>query len=157
MQQPPRGRRAGGELLRDIARGAVRAEVPSLWWYECTNLVRSAVLRGRLSESDARLAVGALRRLPVIVLPWAGEGALEILDLALGHRLSAYDAAYLHAAQAEACELYTADRDLLGLRQRFPWIRSLQDHGSAAERSRPAPGAALRRKRPQRPGRGPGR
>ena len=89
------------------------------------------------------------------VLPWAGEGVLEILDLALGQRLSAYAAAHLHAAQTQACELYTTDRDLLGLQAQFPWIRSLQDYGSAAEPPRPVAGKGLRRKRSPPPRRRP--
>lgn len=147
---------AGEQLLRDITRCEVRVAVPPLWWYECANLVRTAVRRGRLAEADARLAVAALRRLPVTVLPWAGEGAMEVLDLALDHGLSAYDAAYVHAAQMEACELYTLDRDLLGLQPQFPWIRSLQDYRSAVAAGGSVVGTPVRRTRSRPPGRQPG-
>jgi predicted nucleic acid-binding protein len=117
-------------LLRDIAGGKVTAKVPTLWWYECANLARSAGLRKRLADSDARLALAALRRLPITTLPWVGETGLEILDRSLRYGLSAYDATYFHAAEAEPCDLCTLDGDLLALRPQFPWIRSLQDYRS---------------------------
>jgi predicted nucleic acid-binding protein len=127
---PDEASSASEALLRDVAGDRVTTKVPALWWYECANLARSAVLRQRLDDSDARLAMATLRRLPVVTLPAVGEMVQEILDRSLRHGLSAYDAAYFHAAETEVCELWTLDGDLLGLRERFPWIRSLQEYRS---------------------------
>ncbi|MFW6161961.1 MAG: type II toxin-antitoxin system VapC family toxin [Planctomycetota bacterium] len=115
-------------LLGLIVRREVRVAAPELWHYEVLNVLRTAVLRGRIDERQAREAATVLSRLPVESVPPATQGHSEIVAAAMELCLSAYDAAYFTLARTRGNDLVTADQDLLALRSRFPWIRSLPDY-----------------------------
>jgi predicted nucleic acid-binding protein len=89
---------------------ATPARVPSLFWHEIRSVALMAERRGRIAEGQAIGALARLRRLP---LEDADDGRDEaVLALAVKHALSAYDAAYLALAIAEALPLATLDRKL---------------------------------------------
>ncbi len=73
------------------------AIVPPLWEYELANVTRTAVVRGILSEEDARLAISYVLGLPISV-DRSAVAPERLLALALTHGLTAYDAAYLELA-----------------------------------------------------------
>ncbi len=85
--------------------------MPHLADSEVANALRSQVLRGKVSDGDARVAVDrwsslGVRRFPVVALlgrMWE-----------LGANLTAYGATYVALAEAIDCELLTADRRLAG-------------------------------------------
>ncbi len=89
------------------------AVVPALWALEVANVLLVAERRRRLRGADVVRFLDLLGELPIIV-----DGPLGVQDLAglmaLGreHRLSAYDAAYLHLAMRERVPLATHDRAL---------------------------------------------
>ena len=56
------------------------------------------------------------------------QGRSAILETALRHRLSAYDACYLALADARGVGLVTADSDLVALRKVFPWVVPLDEY-----------------------------
>jgi predicted nucleic acid-binding protein len=97
--------------------------VPSLWWFEIMNVLRSAVLRKRIDEQAARTAVLLLKEIPKEVVEPETQGQFGILSLALADRLSAYDAAYLHLAHSCGAELFTLDTDLLSLKGKYKFIK----------------------------------
>ena len=99
---------AADDVLRQLR--ATAASVPSLFWHEARNACLMAERRGRLAKGEAPASMVQLRRLP---LNDAGSGTDHIvLTLAAAHGLSAYDAAYLALAIAEAAPLATTDRKL---------------------------------------------
>jgi predicted nucleic acid-binding protein len=102
--------------------------VPTLWHYETVNVLRSAVLRKRLSEPAAKKALHLLSEIPVEVVDPERQGRPAILEAALRHRLSAYDACYLALADARGVGLVTADSDLVALRKVFPWVVPLDEY-----------------------------
>lgn len=89
------------------------AVVPALWPLEVANVLLVAERRRRLRGADVVRFLDLLGELPIVV-----DGPVGIRDLAalmaLGreHRLSAYDAAYLHLAMRERLPLATHDRAL---------------------------------------------
>ena len=93
--------------------GEEEALVPSLWPYEVANVLVAAERRKRISEAQTRQFLGLLKRLPIQVAtntplqPWEGP-----LVVARGHRLSAYDGAYLDLAIREGLPLVTQDKGL---------------------------------------------
>ena len=117
-------------LLSDLLAGRVRVRVPALWLFETVHLLRSAVVRSRLGEDSAREAASLLGALPLIVESAVATQAVTLLNAALSHGLSAYDASYLALAQSYGEELYTQDSDLLRLRAAFPWVRPLSEYAS---------------------------
>lgn len=98
-------------VLRALSRRT--ALVPAVWPLEVMNVLLVAERRRRLGGGDVIWFLDLLGGLPIVV-----DGPVSIPDLvvllALGreHRLSAYDAAYLHLAMREHLPLATRDRAL---------------------------------------------
>ena len=87
------------------------ALVPHLWRYEVMNVVSGWLRRKEVSEADAASILADLMQLPFAVVD---EGSSEtVVALAVRHRLSTYDATYLHVAMITGEPLATLDRDLL--------------------------------------------
>ena len=99
---------AAAEAMRRVAEeGGV---VPHIWWYELRNALLMNERRGRLSLQqvsdtlDDSLEMG-------IAIDDGHDGSL-LLDIARGHDLSVYDAAYLEIALRRSMPLATLDRHL---------------------------------------------
>ena len=89
------------------ALGAIKTIAPHLLVYEVINGTVTATRRKRLTSDKALEVVHNLMELGVESK--AVEPA-RVLELALEHNVSAYDAAYLALAESEGCELWTGDR-----------------------------------------------
>ncbi len=86
------------------------AVAPDLLWHEIRSILITAARRRRIAGEDI---VALLYRLADTPLKSAGAGdGVEIVRLALRHQFSAYDAAYLALAIAQALPLATADKHL---------------------------------------------
>lgn len=87
------------------------AIVPGRWPLEVANVLVVSERRGRLRREDGERFLEHLAGFPVVVDPVV-PGAGELLAVARAHRLSAYDAAYLHLAARTHLPLATRDRTL---------------------------------------------
>ncbi len=84
--------------------------VPTLWWYESTNVLLTAVHREVMSAAEAREAMTALRLIPQRTHEPPGPAtAMHLFHLGLGHVLTAYHAAYLALAELSGGTLLTLD------------------------------------------------
>jgi len=89
------------------------ARVPAHWSTEVTNGLLVAFRRKRLTLDDVRGHTGDLQQLPI-----EAESALQpaaaqlILELAIQHNLTVYDAAYLDLALRLNLPLASLDKDL---------------------------------------------
>ncbi|MBI2916948.1 MAG: type II toxin-antitoxin system VapC family toxin [Chloroflexi bacterium] len=100
--------RQANALRRDWrVRNVIVAMAPQLFAYEMVNGIVSALRQRRLNLSQATQALDMLTTVGVELREVAPQ---RVFALALEHRLSAYDAAYLALAQAEGCELWTCDK-----------------------------------------------
>ena len=86
------------------------AFAPAIWWFEIRNILLIAERRGRITARDTEEALSLLSELRIGPLEDADETA--ILDLARGHGLTVYDAAYLELARRTSLPLATLDRAL---------------------------------------------
>jgi predicted nucleic acid-binding protein len=86
------------------------AAVPSLFRHEMRNLMLLAHRRGRLSRAKLHKVIAELGAAPVRDRGPGDDD--EIVDLAMKHDLTAYDAAYLDLALRERLPLATLDRKL---------------------------------------------
>ncbi len=104
---------AAERLLEGMLSGSLQLVVPALWQYEMANMLKSGLVRGRLSESNLVASGRLLGQVPVHAVdnPGSGEFA-RIFKLATRYELSAYDAAYLELSDRLKVELMTADRKL---------------------------------------------
>jgi len=102
---------------------AAKAIAPYLLIYEVVNGILTAIRRKRLASDKALEVVDNLMKLGV-ELKQVEPG--RVLELALEHNLSAYDASYLALAESEGCELWTGDRPFYqavkGEFSRVKWI-----------------------------------
>jgi predicted nucleic acid-binding protein len=96
-------------LRRLLIEGGV---APAHWPLEVVNGLRSAERRGRLDSQKLLAARSVLTTLPVAVAAIDLDGALDLLDLARGHDLTTYDAAYLDLARSRGMGLATNDERL---------------------------------------------
>ena len=112
-------------LLIKAARHETRIVVPALFWYEVSNVLRMAVVRGRLNEE---LAEGALYRFTGLPIETDSETSpvivMRISSFAFKHDLTAYDAAYFELAERYSAGLLTADKGLLKLMTDYDWVTS---------------------------------
>jgi predicted nucleic acid-binding protein len=88
-----------------------RAVAPPLLRLEYTNVLRTACKRQRLSAEQAYEMLAMLSSLPIDLDPTASTGA-QLLDLALRHDLTAYDATYLDVALRRGAPIATQDAAL---------------------------------------------
>ena len=88
------------------------AVVPTLFIHEITNVLVTAVRRKRIESADAIELLGGLASLPITVDDRT-VSAPRVLDLAVRHGLSAYDAAYLELALSGGAPLASNDTSLL--------------------------------------------
>lgn len=91
---------------------SARFFVPDLFDIECANILWKHVQHSGYPPVDAQLnlatlAALALQRIPVTTL------ATDALDLAIAHKITAYDACYVAAAQRLGMPLITADTKLV--------------------------------------------
>ncbi len=95
---------------------------PPLLYAEVPSVLRQAVFSGRLTPEEGDLAFDAFRDMNIAV---SARGDLHVIawELARTYKQSrVYDAMYLAAAHAEACELWTLDRRLINT-VNLPWVR----------------------------------
>jgi predicted nucleic acid-binding protein len=89
---------------------------PTLWVYECTNVLQSAQRRKRLDAPRRQEIAAELDALPVRLDPITPD-AVSLDRLAAAHGLSAYDAAYLELALRRSLVLVTLDERLTAAAQ----------------------------------------
>ncbi|MGY1669457.1 type II toxin-antitoxin system VapC family toxin [Geodermatophilus sp. SYSU D00710] len=99
---------ADGTWARDGLRGETLV-APAHLYVEVANVLRRAVLTGRLGRDAAALAHRDLVQLPVTVFPYEPLGDRV---WALHPTVTAYDAAYVALAEELDAALWTLDRRL---------------------------------------------
>jgi predicted nucleic acid-binding protein len=86
------------------------AWVPDLFWHEVRSFLVLACRRRRIAEDALWLQWGRIERMP---LRSAGPSeSVPVMQLALKHNLTAYDAAYLSLALSQKLPLATFDKAL---------------------------------------------
>jgi predicted nucleic acid-binding protein len=97
--------------LRRLETALDSAIVPVIWQIEVANALGKGVVRRKLSVTRAQEIWEELALLPIR----QSASPLDIpvlLDLAVHHNISVYDACYLQEARRERLSLTTNDRDL---------------------------------------------
>ena len=96
---------AGGEWAAGTLRG-VLVVAPALMPAEVANVMRRAVIGGRVSDQEAQSTLQTLLELPLSLKPFEPytERIWELKD-----NLTAYDAWYVAVAEAYHCPLATLD------------------------------------------------
>lgn len=108
---PDEATEATGRLRDSLIDG--RAFVPSLWPVEVASVLLAATRRGRLGADEWPRICASLEALPIEIDPISMSRTWgATLDLAVEHRLSAYDAMYLELALRMRLPLATLDRAL---------------------------------------------
>ena len=87
----------------------IEITVPLLWEYELDSIIRFRVARGEMSDSDADIAFAYIDGMPITAKNLVGtrQRARAIAKQAGQRRV--YDSIYAAHAEAEKCELWTAD------------------------------------------------
>jgi predicted nucleic acid-binding protein len=99
-------------LLDAMEEGAV-AEVPALWPLEVASALATLVRRRKLSDEERQTGLGWLRGLPLrIDHEMASLAFSRLSELAVLHKLSVYDAAYLELALRRKLALACKDGPL---------------------------------------------
>ena len=85
---------------------------PHLLIYEVANVLKTAVVRGRVNAKDAKVIFEKFLNLPIIFLKVDYAKALE---LSLKYNLTFYDASYMQLAIQKKADLLTLDKRLTNL------------------------------------------
>ncbi len=92
---------------------ATQAIVPTLWPLEVANALLMGERRKRSTEAETIHWIGILGRLPIVIDAETNAQAWgDTIALARGHKLSAYDGAYLELAIRRRLPLATLDGPL---------------------------------------------
>lgn len=98
-------------LLADI--GHYKIIGPPHWWAEITNGLLMAEKRKRINSHEINEAMKLLMALEIEIIPATTvEFAEKIIPLALSHKLTSYDACYLHLTITKKAPLATLDKAL---------------------------------------------
>lgn len=116
-------------LLADHAAGSVQLETPALTMYEILNVlsrcVRGLKPAGTLSPDQATAILAAIDELELGVHD-ISPSRQRVLDLAVTHSRTAYDAAFLALAEALDADFVTGDerlwRGVQGWAGRMTWV-----------------------------------
>ena len=112
---------------------AIKAIAPHLLIYEVVNGILTAVGRKRLDSDKALEAMDNLMELGVALREVQPE---RVLELALKHNLSAYDAAYLALAESKGCELWTGARPFYqATKSKLPQVKWIGDYVAIGDTS----------------------
>lgn len=96
-------------LLKAVAPSGGRIVVPGSFWTEIVNVLARRYL---YAVADIVEAVAMLDGLGLTTVGAGRPGVLSVIEVAVLHGLSAYDATYLALAEALDADLLTLDRDL---------------------------------------------
>lgn len=95
------------------------AIVPAIWSYEVANVLLVAERQKGITSADSVRFLELLNKLPIEIVEEGGLRLSEFLiSLGRSHRLSSYDAAYLHLAIHRGVPLATRDKRLLAAAKR---------------------------------------
>lgn len=109
---PAQATSASQALLEALCDGAM-VQAPALWPLETANALLVLVRRGKLTEEERGAALAALARLSVVFdHEMASLAFTRLSALAVRHRLSIYDAAYLELALRKKLPLACKDGPL---------------------------------------------
>jgi predicted nucleic acid-binding protein len=100
-------------LLNDHLDGKIEAHAPCLVVFEAASALRKYVLRGILSEQQAREAMKLIWEAEPVIEYLDAQQAAEALSLSLELGITPYDAAYLVLAKRLGAILFSADEKLL--------------------------------------------
>jgi len=102
------------DALLDRLSDGETAWVPALWHLELSNVLLGAMRRGRIDQAGVEAFLNQLISYEIVVDPLTHAQAWsKTLDLALQHKLSTYDAAYLELALRRNLPLATLDTALI--------------------------------------------
>jgi predicted nucleic acid-binding protein len=85
---------------------------PSVLDYEILNIIRSAIVQGRLKLEHKDVLVNLYQDLSIQTLP---IDYISVLDMSLAYSISAYDASYLWLANHLGISLLTLDAHLASI------------------------------------------
>mgnify|MGYP001617472705 CR=1 FL=1 len=87
--------------------------VPSLWWHETANVLKSATKRKRLNFNETLGIIDLIEKLPLQTDGYCGfQHSKEIFKLAQMYDLSSYDATYLELAIRTKSKLLSHDKEI---------------------------------------------
>lgn len=107
---PDEDNAAADAILHLVA--AKGAASPDLLWHELRNILLMAARRDRLPRKEIVPSLLRLRRLPIETVEVTSGGDTALIELAVTHDLTAYDAAYLALADDRGMPLASADKRL---------------------------------------------
>ena len=112
-------------FLADITLHDAQILIPPLTRFEVLNALFRCVQGLRpgplLTLSEAFEIIEAFQGLPLREI---SPSSKRILELAVEHHVSAYDASYLALAESEGTEFFTGDKRLYrAVRGKLPWVR----------------------------------
>lgn len=115
-------------LLDDYLGGGLELLTPTLFDYEIANALKVAVDRGRMTETEAMVAMADFQQLSIERHDFRPMQSAAF-QLALQHRRSAYDAAYLALARLKEIWFYTGDTRLFNaVGKTLPWVKWIGDY-----------------------------
>jgi len=119
-------------LLDDFLAGKLDLLTPTLFDYEITNALKTAVVVNRLTEDDA---LSAMRDFQEYAIERRDFWPIQEAAFRMAYQCqrSVYDSAYLALAQSEGLWFFTGDRRLFNaVSKLLPWVIWIGDYRFAA-------------------------
>ena len=100
------------EVFNSFATEDYTFYAPHLLIYEVANVLKTAVVRGRVNAKDAKVIFEKFLNLPITFLK---VDYVKALELSLKYNLTFYDASYMQLAIQKKADLLTLDKRLTNL------------------------------------------
>ena len=109
----------------------VKIIVPTLWHYEVLSGLRKAISMKILTREKVGIVLDELHEMGFIEFPPSPESDAFVIDLAgrIG-QMVAYDSVYLHLAECQRAEFWTADNKLVEVAKKagLTWVHSITEN-----------------------------
>lgn len=113
-------------LRDDCLKKSIEMCAPTLWLYEVTNGFIVASWRGRFPSAEVSQALDDLFALGIKLRT---PDPQRVAALALAHKITAYDSAYLASAEQENCDLWTGDVEFYhAVSKKLRWVRWIGEY-----------------------------
>jgi len=101
------------EVFERSFAGEIELTVPSIWYYEVHNVLKTAVKRKRITDEDAGQAMKLIENLPVKPVNFRPDEYKLIFNRSKDFDLSFYDASYLFLSELKKAPIATLDKKLI--------------------------------------------
>ncbi len=101
-------------LLEKLSQDKYRLIAPSIFLYECFNVLRTYFMKKFLEQEEVNELSGFIKQYNIKLIDFS-KNCDRAMKIACAEKISIYDASYVALARQERCDFWTGDKKLFQL------------------------------------------